>query len=229
MHVLACDLNKTKMFITKMTREISQSLESISKWHVLNIRMFLLLFLFQTRDSRSQIEIKMTSEFKRGTASLINPQLLIIEHFDSIVNELDIFVESLIESSENVKNYCRNRRRALSTKQYRIDCMNQARSRLIDEIRRVEEVVMSYCGENRAVLRRKLGEMAHTEKHLAISIKREIFSNTSVCFLVYLNTNELRSNVFIDRLLNVFLVVVERMYLDLSDIKFIRFFYFLIF
>lgn len=177
---------------------------------------------FQNSRNCSQFETEMTTSESSKRVGPVNTQLLIIEHFDSIVNELDIYVESLIESCQNAASNGKNIRRAMASKQHRIAGMNQARSRLIDEIRRVQQAALSYCEENRCMLRKKQTEIISQENNGAASFKREIFSKTSVCFLVYLNRNELRSSVFAENSLDALLVVVKCMFLEASDIQFLR-------
>lgn len=153
----------------------------------------------------------------------MNTQLVVIEHFDFLINELDIFVEGLLkEASQDDGKQRKGRKKTISK---RIDSINEARSRLIDEIRGVEDIVMKYCEKNRVEIKKRLVETLKTDDLNAKkeAIKNEVFENTSSCFLVYLNRDELRSNVCVsNQVLNVFLVLVERVYLDSTEIKFIR-------
>lgn len=153
----------------------------------------------------------------------VNSQLVIAEHFDTIINELDIYVEERLERESihflKGKNSIRKQTR-------RENEMNSMRARLIDEIRRVEESALRFSGDNRESIKRRLQEVG--EKINAISnkkelIKREVFSNTDSCFMIYLNRDELRSSTTHRQLtFDAFLVIVDRVYLDESGVRFIR-------
>lgn len=157
----------------------------------------------------------------------VNSQLVIAEHFDSIVNELDIYVEDRLErdSKQLGGKQLKEKNTTVRKQTRRENEMNSIRASLIDEIRRVEESALRFSGDNRETIKRRLqevGEKINEINNKKELVKREVFSNTDSCFMIYLNRDELRSTTSRRSTFDAFLVIVDRVYLDESGVKFIR-------
>lgn len=140
---------------------------------------------------------------------ITNYKELIINHYDDLISEIDIYAESLLEKLDESTN----KKKQLQKDSIK-DCLSEVRFKALDTVKSLQSDNIAYYNENREEIKSRISEIESTIE----SIKSVLFSQ-NFCFLLHLDKNEfINSNI----ILEIVLIVLDGLYLSKNDIQFIR-------
>lgn len=147
--------------------------------------------------------------------TITNYKELIINHYDDLISEIDIYAESVLEKLD--ESTASKSKKKQSEKESIKEYLNEVRFKALDTVKSLQSNNIAYYNENRDEIKSRISEIESTIDKIE-SIKSELLSK-KFCFLLHLNKNELiNSNI----ILEIVLIVLEGLYLSKNDIQFIR-------
>lgn len=147
--------------------------------------------------------------------TITNYKELIINHYDDLISEIDIYAESVLEKLD--ESTASKSKKKQSEKEYLKEYLNKVRFKALDTVKSFQSDNIAYYNENRDEIKSRISEIESTIDKIE-SIKSELLSK-KFCFLLHLNKNVLiNSNI----ILEIVLIVLEGLYLSKNDIQFIR-------
>lgn len=171
-------------------------------------------------------------------ASFKPSRILIIEYYDSLVNNIDIYTEKKLEICQSShtnaeeqakihsKRYKKKEKRVFSKASrlnFNTEYLNKTRSDMINEIKTIQLVSLNFYKENKIKIESRIKELNtdDTIQDKLDAIRTELFSN-HFCFLLQLNKSELKASLSANVAFELMLLVVEGMYLNERDIQFLK-------
>lgn len=143
---------------------------------------------------------------------ITNYKELIINHYDDLISEIDIYAESLLEKLDESTS----KKKQLEKKPI-TEYLNEVRFKALDTVKSLQSDNIADYNENREEIKSRISKIESTIDMIE-SIKSELFSQ-KFCFLLHLNKNVfINSNI----ILEIVLIVLEGLYLSKNDIQFIR-------
>lgn len=143
---------------------------------------------------------------------ITNYKELIINHYDDLISEIDIYAESLLEKLDESTSRKKQLQKD-SIKEY----LNEVRFKALDKVKTLQSDNIADYNDNREEIKSRISEIESTIDMIE-SIKSELFSQ-NFCFLLHLNKNEfINSNI----ILEIVLIVLDGLYLSKNDVQFIK-------
>lgn len=180
---------------------------------------------------------------------IFNGRILICDHYDTVINEIDIYTETLIQRPDEITDLTSNEfEKSHTSKLMKSDELelqqplfvsksakeyaNKLRQRAIKELKKVEQETIQYYDSNRSKIDENIKKYNNSNdfslENLDL-IKADVFAN-KLGFLISFNKNEIKLNYNYSNKttissfpkLDILILILENCYLNENDIDFLR-------